>query len=110
MSNCAVINEPIFIGLKKALESGKIERLHLVNLNTSHSAWASFSSGIAASQTLQSISFNLMNISPEFVSFISPGLSGCPTLQSIDFSYNSMGDVPGSMFGKMLKMQADKRE
>jgi hypothetical protein len=110
MSNCAIINEPIFVGLKKALENGKMQRLHLVNINTSHSAWQNVAQGMTKSQTLQSITFNLMNISLEFVSFISPGLSGCPTLQKIDFSYNSMGDIAGSMFGKMLKAQADIRE
>ena len=39
MSNCAIINEPIFIGLRKGLENGKIQRLLLVNINTSHGAW-----------------------------------------------------------------------
>jgi Ran GTPase-activating protein (RanGAP) involved in mRNA processing and transport len=110
MSNCAIINEAIFVGLKKALEGGKLKMMHLVNVNSSHIAWQSLASGMAKSQSLQRITFNLMNISPEFVAFISPGLSGCPTLQRIDFSYNSMGDVAGSMFGKMLKAQADMRE
>ena len=49
MSNCSAINEPIFVGLKKGLEGGKIERLHMVNLNTSNNGWVNLSQGIGAS-------------------------------------------------------------
>ena len=65
---------------------------------------------MAKSLSLQSVTFNLMNVTPELVQDISPGLANCPTLQVIDFSYNSMSDLAGSLFGKMLKTQADMRE
>jgi hypothetical protein len=52
MSNCAIINEAIFVGLKKALEGGKLQIMHLVNVNSSHIAWQSLASGMAKSQSL----------------------------------------------------------
>jgi Ran GTPase-activating protein (RanGAP) involved in mRNA processing and transport len=51
-----------------------------------------------------------MNISPELIQDLQAGLIGCPSLQHIDMSYNSMSDGAGSMFGKILKAQADMRD
>ena len=46
LSNCALLNEPIFAGLKKALGTGALQTLHLVNIKTSRLGWAQLGQGL----------------------------------------------------------------
>lgn len=110
MSQSHIMNEPIFQGLQRNLELGKLQTLHLTQLVTSRLGWQSLSIGLAQSITLKRLQLNLCYLNQQIMEDLTPGLINCASLQIMDFSYNNMSDTTGMMLAKILRQQSQMRD